>query len=136
VKTTADELLDQLRAAGTRRALSLVGAAVRAKKAVAGSTVASETLNRGEGRLVVVAEDARAAAELGPVAAAIARGESVVVGTKATLGAALGRAETGVVVILDDGISASLRQAAALSTLTLPRGARGPKKTELVTESG
>ena len=136
VTTTADELCDQLRAAGTRRALSLVGAAFRAKKAAAGSSAATDALARGEGRLVVVAEDARASAELAPVAAAIARGEGLVVGTKATLGGALGRAETGVVVILDDGIGASLREAAALSTLTLPRATRGPKKTEFVTETG
>lgn len=136
VTTTADDLLVQLRAAGTRRALSLVGAAHRARKAAAGSAAASDALSRGQARLVVIAEDARAAAELGPVVAAVARGDSLVVGTKATLGAALGRPETGVVAILDEGIGASLRQAVALSTLTLPRAARGPKKTEFVTEIG
>jgi len=136
VTTTADELFAQLRLAGTRRALSLVGAAHRARKAAAGSAAASEALSRGQAALVVIAEDARAAAELGPVVAAISRGESLVVGTKATLGAALGRPETGVVAILDEGIGASLRQAVALSTLTLPRAGRGPKKTEFVTEIG
>lgn len=136
VTTTADELLAQLGAAGTRRALSLIGAAVAARKAVAGSTAAAEALARGAARFVVIAGDARAAAELGPVLAAVERGDSVVVGTKAAVGAALGRPDTAIVAIMDDGISASLRRAAALSTLNLPRAARGPKKTELVTETG
>jgi predicted RNA-binding protein YlxR (DUF448 family) len=136
VTTTADELLAQLQAAGKRRALSLIGAAFRAHKAAAGSSAAADALTRGQARLVVLAEDAKAAAELGPVVAAIARGESLVVGTKAAVGAALGRPETAVVAILDDGIAASLRRAVALSTLTLPRAARGPKKTEFVTEIG
>jgi predicted RNA-binding protein YlxR (DUF448 family) len=136
VKTTAEELVTQLRAAGLRRALGLVGAAFRARKAAAGATAASEALVRGLGRLVVIAEDARAAAELPAVLAAVGRGESLVVGTKAEVGAALGRADTGVVVILDDRLGDSIRQAAALAALTLPRAPRGAKKTALVTETG
>jgi uncharacterized protein len=136
VKTTAEELGTQLRAAGLRRALALVGAAFRARKAAAGSTAAAEALERGLGRLVVIAEDARAAAELPAVVAAVGRGESLVIGTKAEVGAALGRADTGVVVILDDRLGESIRQAAAIAALTLPRTARGAKKIELVTESG
>lgn len=136
VKTTADELVAQLRAAGLRRVLGLVGAAFRARKAAAGSTAATETLERGLGRLVVVAEDARAAAELPAVVAAAKRGDSLVVGTKAEVGAALGRADIGVVVIFDDRLGDSIRQAAALAALTLPRGARGAKKIAFVTETG
>lgn len=136
VTTTADELLAQLSAAGTRRALSLIGAAFRARKAAAGSSAAADALARGAACLVVIAEDARAAADLAPVVAAVARGESLVVGTKATVGAALGRPDTAIVAIMDDGISASLRRAVALSTLILPRAQRGPKKTEFVTETG
>ena len=136
VRTTADELVAQLRAAGLRRVLGLVGAAHRARKAAAGATAATEALEQGLGRLVVIAEDARAAAELPAVLKAVERGESLVVGTKALVGAALGRADTGVVVILDDRLGDSIRQAAALAALTLPRGARGAKKTALVTETG
>jgi predicted RNA-binding protein YlxR (DUF448 family) len=136
VKTSAEELMTQLRAAGTRRALSLVGAAFRARKAAAGATAAAEALERGLARLVVVAEDARAAAELPSVLAAVARGDGLVIGTKAQVGAALGRPETGVVAIMDEGIGASLRRAVALSALTLPRPARGAKKSDLVTETG
>jgi predicted RNA-binding protein YlxR (DUF448 family) len=135
VTTSAEELLAQLRAAGLRRALGLVGAAHRARKAAAGATAATEALERGLGRLVVIAEDARAAAELPAVAAAVERGESLALGTKTTVGAALGRAETAVVVILDDRLGASIREAAALTTLALPRIAR-PRESKLVTETG
>jgi predicted RNA-binding protein YlxR (DUF448 family) len=136
VKTTAEELATQLRAAGKRRALALLSAAARAKKTAAGATAAGEALERGLGHLVVIAEDARAAAELGPVVSASERGETLTLGTKAELGTALGRADTGVVVILDDRLGESLREATALSKLILPRTPRGAKKSELVTETG
>jgi len=96
---------------------------------------AEEALDRGEVELVVVAKDARAAADLPAVAAAVQSDHGLVFGTKAELGTALGRPETGVVAILDQGISASLKRATALLELPSPRP-RGAKKTELVTETG
>ena len=135
VKTTAAEVVEHLRAAGTRRALGLIGGAQRAKKAAAGATAVCEAIERGEAALVVVARDARAAAELGAVLAAFGRGEGVTVGTKAEFGVALGRPDTGVVAILDQGIGASLRQAVALSDLPSTRKVR-ESKAALVTETG
>jgi predicted RNA-binding protein YlxR (DUF448 family) len=136
VKTTPEEVLAQLRAQGMRRVLALVGSAQRARKAAAGGTAASEALARGEVALVVVASDARAAAELAPIAAAVARGQGIVVGTKAELGIALGRPDTGVVAILDAGIGASLRQAAALSELPSIARPAHQSKEAFVTETG
>jgi len=135
VKTTAEELSVQLRAAGTRRALGLIGAAQRAKKAAAGATIACDALTSGQAVLVVVARDARAGAELSAVTAAFERGDGLVVGTKAEFGVALGRPDTGVVAILDQGIGDSLRQAVALSDLPSTRTARGAKAA-FVTETG
>jgi predicted RNA-binding protein YlxR (DUF448 family) len=135
IKATAEEVMAELRAAGTRRALGVVGAAQRAKKAAAGATAASEAIERGDAVLVVVARDARAAAELPAVFRAFGRGDGVTVGTKAELGVALGRPDTGVVAILDPGISASLKRAVALSELPSTRTARGVKDA-LVTEIG
>ena len=58
------------------------------------------------------------------------------VGTKAELGIALGRPDTGVVAILDAGIGASLRQAAVLSELpSIARPAQQSKEA-FVTETG
>jgi predicted RNA-binding protein YlxR (DUF448 family) len=125
VKSSMEDVLAQLRNAGTRRALSLVGAAFRAKKAAPGATAASEALEHGVAGWVVVARDARAAAELPAVLGAIGRGRGIALATKAELGAALGRADTAVVAILDEGIGESLRQAALLSDLASPRDERG-----------
>jgi predicted RNA-binding protein YlxR (DUF448 family) len=135
VKTTADELLVELAAAGRRRAFALIAAAGRAKKAAAGATAVKEVLAAGRGELVVVATDARAGAELPQVAAALESAHAVRFGTKAELGTALGRPETGVIAILDEGIGASLRRATALSELPSPRKERGSKGA-LVTETG
>jgi uncharacterized protein len=135
VKTSADELLAGLAAAGKRRALALIGSAQRAKKAAAGATAVKEVLASGEAELVVVATDARAAADLPTIAAAVQSAHGLVFGTKAELGTALGRPDTGVVAILDQGIGASLRRAVALSELPSPREARGSKDA-FVTETG
>jgi predicted RNA-binding protein YlxR (DUF448 family) len=135
VKATADELLSELAAAGRRRAFALIASAGRAKKAAAGATAVKEALDQGLGALVVVATDARASAELPQVLAAFEHAQAVRFGTKAELGTALGRPDTGVVAILDQGIGASLRRAAALSELPSPRKERGSKDA-LVTETG
>lgn len=135
IKTSADEVLAQLGRAGIRRVLALISAAQRARKAAAGATAASEAIARGEAELVVVARDARAAAELSAVVRALGSGQGLYVATKAELGQALGRPETGVVAILDFGIGASLRQAAALSELSSPRYERESKDAQ-VTETG
>jgi predicted RNA-binding protein YlxR (DUF448 family)/ribosomal protein L30E len=135
VKTTADELLTELAAAGRRRALALIASAARAKKVTAGATAVKVALTEGTVELLVVATDARAGAELPQVAAALESAHAVRFGTKAELGTALGRPDTGVVAILDQGISASLRKAAALSDLPSPRKERGSKDA-LVTETG
>ena len=135
VKATADELLTELAGAGRRRALALIASAGRAKKAAAGATAVTEAIERGLAELVVVATDARAGAELSLVAAALERAQAVRFGTKAELGTALGRGDIGVVAILDQGISASLRRATALLELPSPRHARGSKDA-IVTETG
>jgi predicted RNA-binding protein YlxR (DUF448 family)/ribosomal protein L30E len=136
VKTTADELLTELAAAGKRRALALIASAGRAKKAAAGATAVTDALEHGIAELVVVATDARAGAELPRVAAALEGAHHAVrFGTKAELGTALGRGDVGVVAILDPGISASLKRATALLELPSPRQARGSKDA-IVTETG
>jgi predicted RNA-binding protein YlxR (DUF448 family)/ribosomal protein L30E len=134
VRGAGAEVAEAIAAAGKRRALSLLGAAIRARKAVAGSTVVEETLHRGGVRLVVVATDARAAAELNGVLQAAAAGRALSFATKAELGAALGRPETGVMAILDDGLAVALKQAVALADLQLPR-TPARKASDLVTEA-
>jgi predicted RNA-binding protein YlxR (DUF448 family) len=120
VKTNAEEFSGLMQRAGMRRLLGLVSSAWRAKKAAVGATAVEEALANGEKCLVLVATDAQAAAAGHGVARAVALGRVLALSTKAELGAALGRAEVGVVAILDESFERPLREAAALSELRLP----------------
>ena len=134
VKSTPSEVAAQLRAAGKRRALAILSQAQRAKKAAAGSTAASEALDAGLARWVVVAADTRAAASLPAIVKAISGGHGIVLGNKEEVGLALGRPETGVVAILDENLAESLRDAAALADFPEP-GSSPRERAELVTEA-
>jgi predicted RNA-binding protein YlxR (DUF448 family)/ribosomal protein L30E len=134
VRSTPSEVAAQLRAAGKRRALALLSQARHAKKTVAGSTAASEALDAGDARWVVVAADARASASLPAIATAISGGYGIVLGTKEEVGLALGRPETGVVAILDENLAESLRHAAALAHFPEP-SSPSRDRAELVTEA-
>ncbi|HEX6273350.1 MAG TPA: YlxR family protein [Polyangiaceae bacterium] len=121
VRTSAEEFSVLLRRAGIRRLLGLVGSAFRARKAAVGATAVEEVLATGQDCLVVVATDAHAAAAGYGVSRAVALGRALAASTKVELGGALGRAEVGVVAILDRGFEAPLREAALLSELDVPR---------------
>jgi predicted RNA-binding protein YlxR (DUF448 family) len=124
VKATPEDVAVQLAAAGKRRLFALIGQAFGARKAAAGATAATEAHEGGGVELVVVANDARAAAHLPIVDAAQGKGRALVAGTKEELGRALGRPETGVVAILDAGLARPIRSAAALADFMLTRSAR------------
>ena len=121
VRTNAEEFSSLMRKAGIRRLLGLVASAWRARKAAVGATAVEEVLSTGKPCLVVVATDAHAAAAGYGVSRAVALGRVLAASTKVELGGVLGRAEVGVVAILDDGFEAPLREAAALSELDVPR---------------
>jgi predicted RNA-binding protein YlxR (DUF448 family)/ribosomal protein L30E len=126
VRATPDEVALALAAAGKRRLLALLGQAFSARKAAAGATAVSEAWEGGGVKLVIVASDARAAAHLAIVDAAQGKGRALVAGTKAEIGRALGRPETGVVAILDEGLAQAIRSAQALADFVL---ARSPRRT-------
>ena len=108
VHTSAAEFAAALRAQAERRAYSLIGAAFRARKAAAGSTAVRDAFTAGLVKLVLVAGDARAAAETPWVEALVKGGKARGFGSKELLGRVLGRPETGVIAILDEGISTAL----------------------------
>ena len=128
VRANAEEFSSLMRKAGMRRLLSLVGAAFRAKKAAVGATAVEEVLDRGRDCLVLVATDAQAAASGPGVARAAARGRALALSTKVELGGALGRAEVGVIAILDEGFERPLREAAALSELSVSASSRSRRQ--------
>ena len=108
VHTNVTEFSAALRAQAERRAYSLVGAAFRARKASAGSTAVRDAYAAGLVKLVLVACDARAAAETPWVDALVKSGKARAFGSKELLGRVIGRPETGVIAILDDGITTAL----------------------------
>ncbi|HEY3497914.1 MAG TPA: DUF448 domain-containing protein [Polyangiaceae bacterium] len=135
VQATPEDVAAQLAAAGKRRVFALIGQAMGARKAAAGATAASEAWEAGGVELVVVANDARAAAHLPFVDAAQGKGRALVVsGTKAEMGRALGRPETGVVAILDQGLARSIAGAQALADFVLARSSRRTRD-ELASEA-
>jgi predicted RNA-binding protein YlxR (DUF448 family) len=112
-----------------RRAHGLLIAAARAHKVALGADAVTGAVARGQARLVVVATDAAAAAELSAVRRAVAEGYAVAWGTKQVLAASCSPAASskrsgglGVIAIDDDRIAAAFRAAAhaasALSTLS------------------
>lgn len=119
VKTDAARLIELLRKAAERRCAALLKAASRASKAALGTTAVQEAEKIC---LVVVAADARAAAETATVVTAVRSGRAVVFGSKSTLGAIFGREELGVVAILDLGLAEAILAAVRLTELQSPRG--------------
>lgn len=111
-----------------RRAHGLLLAAARGRKVALGADAVTGAAERGEARLVVVATDAAAAAELSAVRRAVSDGRAVAWGTKQVLAASCSAVASskrieglGVVAIGDDRIAGAFRgavhAAAALSTL-------------------
>jgi len=135
VQTSPAELASALRAQAERRAYSLVGAAFRARKAAAGSTAVRDAFTAGLVKLVLVACDARAAAETPWVDALVKTGKARAFGSKELLGRVIGRPDTGVIAILDDGITTALVHTLEVAELG-PLSAPLSSAVGLVTEVG
>jgi predicted RNA-binding protein YlxR (DUF448 family)/ribosomal protein L7Ae-like RNA K-turn-binding protein len=115
VKTGPQELALSIARAGDRRVSGLLASAKSAKRLAAGRAVVVQEIEAERAQLIVVASDARAAAESNAVQRMIAAGRAACWGTKQTLGGAVGRGETGIIAVLDRGIAQALESAIALS---------------------
>jgi ribosomal protein L7Ae-like RNA K-turn-binding protein len=124
VATDARVLFADVRAAADRRVEALVASARRAGHAAAGSDVSEAAVREGRAAILVVAADARAAAQASFVMQAAGAGKAVVWGTKEQLGRATGRPDTAVVAILDRGLADAVVRAAALSKIPDPGAGR------------
>jgi predicted RNA-binding protein YlxR (DUF448 family) len=120
VGTNVGDLLRNVRAAANRRVEALIASARGAGSAVPGSEAARAALDEGRATLLVVASDARSAAQEGFVLRAAAAGKAVVWGSKEILGRATGRADTAVVAILDRGLKDAILRSTALSFIPDP----------------
>lgn len=115
VTTSPEQGLLLIRAAAEKKVRDLLGAARRQRRLELGSAAVEEALQGGIARLVVVACDARAAAETSGVRRAIAAGKACAWGSKEGLGRICGRSEVGVIAVTEDRLATALFDAIALA---------------------
>lgn len=136
VRVRAEALAELLTVAGGRRLTGLLLAAHRSRKLAVGSDAVTDAVGRGEAHLVWLAEDAAAASRLSSVELMRRAGELVEWGTKARLGAALGRSEAAVVAVLDARLASAVRTAVAVASVVRPApGSSGGGGVQSVDES-
>jgi uncharacterized protein len=119
VTTRPAELATRLNEAAVRRLRGLLVSANRAGCLIAGTDAVGRALDDNSVRCVIVAEDARAAAQAARVVQAGAAGKVVAWGTKEELGDVLGRGPTGVVALTDRGFSEAVTRAVSIARLAL-----------------
>ncbi len=120
ITTSATELCLMLKAAADRRIEGLLGGGNRAGRLAIGATASREAFEAGRARLVLVATDARAAADAAWVYEAVRGGIGLAWGTKAVLGHALGHEEVAVAAVLDEGIAQAVGFAVGVAGLPPP----------------
>lgn len=118
-KVTADaaHVTELLRSGAARRALSLLQAAYRARKAVLGTAAVEQAERKDAVVLLILAADARATAELSAVGRLAARGRVKMFKTKAELGAAFGRAELSLVALSSEDLAREVSRMISVSEL-------------------
>jgi predicted RNA-binding protein YlxR (DUF448 family) len=120
VTTTLPELVALLRDAASRRALSLLQAAQRARLAAVGTIALEEAERDDRVELLVLAGDAKASATLSPVLRLGQRGRVRLFKTKAELGAAFKRDELALVGLLSTDLSQEVSRMISVSELEEP----------------
>lgn len=123
VAMTVDALAAAVERAALARVGGLLSSAARAKALALGADAVTGACQRGDARLVVVATDAAAAADLTEVRRAVAEGRAIAWGSKAELGAVCGKAGrdgVGVVAVTSIGLAHAVRE-----TMVVVDAARG-----------
>jgi ribosomal protein L7Ae-like RNA K-turn-binding protein len=131
-KVVADlpHVIGLLRDAATRRTLSLLQAAQRARLAALGTTALDDAERDDRVELLVLASDAKASAQLPSVGRLGKRGRVAFFSTKAVLGGAFGRDELALVGLLSKDLSQEVSRMISLS------GLEEPGRAHRVTEVG
>jgi ribosomal protein L7Ae-like RNA K-turn-binding protein len=106
---TPQALASTIVAAAERRARGLLSSAARSEWIEIGADRAGKAFESGDAFLLVVARDAAAGASTGPVLRAIADGVAVGWGTKAELGALVGKSEVAVLGVTSKRLAVALR---------------------------
>lgn len=124
VAVSAKELATALSAAAGRRVEGLLSSARRAQRLAIGSEAVREALADGSALRIVVATDARAAAQTPWVEQAVRAGRALAWGSKDAIGRAVGRSEVGVVAVLDEGLADALSKAIEMAHVGAPGSSR------------
>jgi predicted RNA-binding protein YlxR (DUF448 family) len=120
VRADASAVVASVRAAADRRVEALLASARGAGRLAAGSDAGREAWERAAVELVVVARDARAAANETWVTAAAGSGKAVFWSDKQHLGRAVARPDTAVVAVMERGLARAISNAVALGSLSDP----------------
>jgi ribosomal protein L7Ae-like RNA K-turn-binding protein len=120
VVTTPAELVRVVREAATRRVVSLLQAAQRARLAALGTTALEEAERDDRVELLVLAHDAKASAALSPVLRLGQRGRVRLFLSKSGLGAAFKRDELALVALLSPDLSREVARMISVSELEEP----------------
>jgi predicted RNA-binding protein YlxR (DUF448 family) len=110
VRSTPGELHSLFTAAAARRIQGLILAARRTRRLDAGASAVQAAVEGRRAALLVVATDARAAAEHGWLAPLVANGSALAWGEKALFGAWLSRPDTALLAITDRGLAQEIRK--------------------------
>jgi predicted RNA-binding protein YlxR (DUF448 family)/ribosomal protein L30E len=119
---TAGALASAITEAAERRATGLLSSAVRSQRVEIGAERSGQAMESGKVRLLVVARDAAAGASTGPVLRAVAAGNAVAFGTKADLGALVGKSEVAVLGVSSEPIAVALRAAVRTASSVAENG--------------
>lgn len=130
-KVTADlqHVLGTLRDAAARRALSLLQAAQRAQLAALGTAALEDAERDGRVTLLVMAQDAKAAADLSAVRRLVQAGRVRIFKSKAELGAAFKRDELALVGLFSPDLATEVSRMISVSELEEP--GRAHRATEV-----
>lgn len=136
VRSTALELHRELVAAAARRIRGLVISARRAHKLEAGSTAVELAVADGRAALVLVARDARAAADHAWLVPLVARGAALAYGSKDEFGSWLSRPETALLAVTDRGLGQEIRRMIDWTMLSEPSARANRVRRTVSSEAG
>lgn len=131
VKTTDQAALVLLSQSARHRVKQLIGSARRRNLLVYGKTEVENSWEHGRAFLLLVAEDAAAAADSWAVREAVAQGRARIWSKKDDFGRLFARPAVGVVALVDESLARSVFGAIAMSLLVQDIGP-GPEPTSKI----
>ena len=136
VRTTPAELAALLRGGAARRIQGLVLAARRKKALESGATQVGGAVKDGRAELVIVATDARDAAEHAWLPPLVASGRALAFGEKAAFASWLSRPDTALLAITERGLAQEIRRMIDWTMLAEPSAPSKKARRTVSSEAG